>query len=113
MSLDFIKPSMIHSTVFEDNNDALNLSESPKLTPRTNHIAFNYHWFKDQIGECKGIVLRKIESENQKADIFTKGLGDTLFARIRMLLQGVSTHYMYTAVVIPLAVYRRYRVNIP
>ena len=51
LKLDFVKPSMLHSTVFEDNNGALGLAKAPKLTPRTKHIAVKYHWFKDHIGK--------------------------------------------------------------
>jgi hypothetical protein len=47
-----------------------------------------YHFFKDHIGEDKGIVIVKIESEFQKADIFTKGLPMVDFERIRSLLMG-------------------------
>ena len=51
LKLDFVKPAMLHSTVFEDNNGALGLAKAPKLTPRTKHIAVKYHWFKDNIGK--------------------------------------------------------------
>lgn len=74
--------AMLHSTVYEDNNGALILAQSPKMTPMTKHIAVKYHWFRDQIGEEKGIVLEKIDSEYQKADIFTKGLTAVVFKRI-------------------------------
>lgn len=79
---------MVHSAVFEDNNGALSLEISPKLTPLTKKLGVQYHWFRDQIGEEKGFVLSKIKSVNQKADIFTKGLVEAFFVRIRKLLQG-------------------------
>jgi histone deacetylase 1/2 len=88
LKLDFVKPAMIHSTIFEDNNGALGLAKAPKLTPRTKHIAVKYHWFKDQIGEEKGFIIEKVESRDQKADIFTKGLPSILFAHVRKLLMG-------------------------
>ena len=88
MNLEFTKTSLLHSEVFEDNNGALILAQSPKMTPRTKHIAIKYHWFRDKIGEVHGVLLRKIESENQKADIFTKGLSMDLFRKIRKLLVG-------------------------
>ena len=76
------------STVFEDNNGALGLATAPKLTPNTKFFAIKYHWFKEQIGEKKGIILEKVESEFQKADIFTKGMPAQSFERIRKLLMG-------------------------
>ena len=42
------------------------------MTPKSKHIAVKYHWFRQQFG--KEFVIRKIESENLKADMFTKGL---------------------------------------
>ena len=88
LALEFCNPSMMHSQVFEDNNGALVLADIPKMTPRTKHIAVKYHWFRENIGEKFGIILKKIESENQKADILTKGLALEVFRRIRMLLMG-------------------------
>ena len=38
LKLKFVKPVMVKSTVFEDNNGALGLAESPKMTPRNKHI---------------------------------------------------------------------------
>ena len=78
----------IHSTVFEDNNGALILASAPKLTPRTKHIAVKYHFFRSHIGEDKGIQIRKIDTAEQKADIFTKGLQAETFTTIRKLLMG-------------------------
>jgi hypothetical protein len=88
LKLDFMKPAMIHSTIFEDNNGALGLAKAPKLTPRTKHIAVKYHWFKDMIGKEKGFDIVKVESRDQKADIFTKGLTAELFAHVRKLVMG-------------------------
>ena len=33
LNMDFTKPSIMHSTVFEDNNGALGLASSPKIMP--------------------------------------------------------------------------------
>jgi hypothetical protein len=38
-------PTILHSTVFEDNNGALSIATSPKISPRTKHIAVKYHHF--------------------------------------------------------------------
>ena len=72
------------STVYEDNNGAIFVATSPRMTPSSKHIAVKYHWFRQHVG--MEFVIRKIESENQKADIFTKGLQGQIFARIRKLL---------------------------
>ena len=74
------------STTDEDNNGAIVVATSPRMTPTSNHIAVKYHFFRQHVG--KDFVIRKIESENQKADIFTKGLQGQIFVRIRKLLCG-------------------------
>ena len=56
----------------------------PRMTASSKHIAVKYNWFRQHVG--KEIVIRKIESENQKTDIFTKGLQGQIFARIENLL---------------------------
>ena len=73
---------LLHSTVFEDNNGALALATAPKLTLRNKHIAVKYHFFKEHIGEEKGIQIVKIENKFQKADIFTKSLPMVDFERV-------------------------------
>ena len=55
------------------------MATSPRMTPTSNHIAVKYHWFRQHVG--KEFVIRKIESENQKANIFTKGLQGQIFVR--------------------------------
>ena len=77
-----------HSTVFEDNDGVLVLASSPRMSPRTKYIAVKYHWFREYIGENKYIVLKRIATDIQKADILTKGLKEVAFVRIRKLLCG-------------------------
>ena len=74
------------STIYEGNNGAIVVAKSPRMTPTSKHIAVKYHWFRQHVG--KEFVIRKIESENQKAYIFTKGLQGQIFVRIRKLLLG-------------------------
>ena len=69
------------STVYEKNNGDMILETSPTMTLTPNHIAVKYHCIRHNYG--KEFVIRKIYSENQKADIFTKGLQGELFSRIR------------------------------
>ena len=83
-----LSESVIRSKVFEDNNGALTMATAPKMTPRSKHIAVKYHFFKSHIGSDKGIVIKKIDSESQLADIFTKGLERVKFENIRKLLMN-------------------------
>jgi hypothetical protein len=91
LNLKCANPTILHSTVFEDNNGALALATSPKITPRTKHIAVKYHHFRSKIGADKGIIIQRIDTSEQKADMFTKGLGAQQFAYIRGLVMGWKT----------------------
>ena len=77
------------STVWEDNQACLTLANTPlpRMTPRSKHIAIKYHWFRSHLSSTT-IVVKKIDTMEQRADIFTKGLGSTAFRRIRSLVLG-------------------------
>jgi hypothetical protein len=73
MKLLGIKGAVIKPTVFENNNIAITTATAIKMTPPTKHIAVKYHFFKSHINYRNGISLAKIDTNLQKADIFTKG----------------------------------------
>jgi len=77
------------TTVWEDNVGALTLAnlESGQMTPRSKHYAVKYHWFRSKL-KPNDIIIQKIDTKDQKADILTKGLRKDLFERIRKLLCG-------------------------
>ena len=56
------------------------------ITPTPNQFFVKYHWSRQHIG--KEFVIWGFESEDQKADIFTKGLQGELVVRIRKLICG-------------------------
>ena len=74
------------STIYEDNNGVIVVATSSRMTPTSKQIVVNYHWFRQHVG--KEVLIWKIESENQNADILTKGLQGQIFIRIRKLLCG-------------------------
>lgn len=76
-----------HSKVFEDNNGALALAKSPRMTPRSKHIAIHYHFFREQV-QNGSIEILPIDTTEQLADIFTKGMPENSFTTIRKLLMG-------------------------
>ena len=84
----------MHTTIWEDNVGALTLAkmELPRMTPRSKHIAVRYHWFRQYVstddGKDGGIVVKKIGTKDQLANIFTKGLGPMLFEGLRKELCG-------------------------
>ena len=86
LGLDIPIPTL-HCTVFEDNNGAIQLATTPKLRPRTRHIGVKYHHALDKIRQ--GLIsIKKIDTELQRADIFTKALPVDSFTRLRKFLLG-------------------------
>ena len=88
MKLKHNQTTTINSTVFEDNNGALQLALSPKISPRTKHIAIKYHFFRSKVGPGTGIEIKRVDSHENVADIFTKGLMGDRFVCLRKLLMG-------------------------
>ena len=86
--------SSLKCTVFEDNNGCIELAKSPKMRPRTKHIALKYHFFRDQIitetnpeGE---VTILKVDTLFQVADILTKSFARPAFQRLKNLM-GIQT----------------------
>jgi len=83
----FIMEILTYSTIFEDNNSALVLASSPKMMPRSKHIAIKYHFFREVI--WKGIAhIAPIQTEEQLANILTKGLPEQTFSYLWQKLMG-------------------------
>ena len=79
----------INTTVWEDNQGCKMLAtlEPPRMTPRSKHYAIKYHWFRTQL-EPNYIVIKSIDSVEQLADMFTKGLRRVLFEAFRLKAMG-------------------------
>ena len=76
-----------YSTVFEDNNGALQLALQPKYRPRTKNICVKYHHFR-QFVKNKTISIQAIDTSDQEADIMTKPLAKEKFEKFRKLIIG-------------------------
>ena len=81
--------SSFKTTVWEDNMGCLKLANMQvgQYTPRSKHYAVKYHWFRSKLQETR-TTIKYIESNQQKADILTKGLTTDTFRVIRKLLCG-------------------------
>lgn len=78
------------TTVWEDNDACRLLANSgdmPQITPRNKHFATELHWFREHIKPGQIQVLR-VDTKEQRGDIFTKGLGDLEFVKKRKMLMG-------------------------
>jgi hypothetical protein len=81
----------INAQVFEDNQGALFLATNQRITNRTKYFLIKWHWFWANVNsddpELK-IEIVRVESLNQLADYFTKGLSRELFEHNRRGVQG-------------------------
>jgi hypothetical protein len=83
-------------TAWEDNNGALTLAnlDPGQQTPRSRHFDSKCHWFRSHLTrdsaaqEPNSILVLKISTEKQLADLFTKPLPREIFERLRLLLLG-------------------------
>ena len=88
MELKVLTGIILKYTAFEDNNGAITTANAVRMTPRTKHIGVKYNFFKSHIGADKGILLEKIDTLLQKADIFTKGMSPEKFSVMQNLMHG-------------------------
>ena len=79
--------SIPKSLVHEDNTACLKFANMPKMSPRTKHIAIPYHFFRTKVEQLEVKVIG-IDTNNQLADQFTKGLPQDKFVRDRKSLMG-------------------------
>ncbi|XP_065619112.1 secreted RxLR effector protein 161-like [Quercus suber] len=68
--------------VFCDNTSAVNLSKNLVQHSKSKHIEIRYHFIRDLV-EDKIVCLEFINTDNQKADIFTKLLDGPRFESLR------------------------------
>ena len=79
----------IKTKVWEDNIGALTLAnlEPGTSTSRSKHFTIKLHWFRESL-EPNNIEVLKVESKDQIADMFKKGLTKDLFVSLRKMLLG-------------------------
>lgn len=75
------------SKVYEDNEACLKFATLPRMSPRTKHIAIPYHFFREKVAALEISVL-PVDTTNQLADQFTKGLREDDFVRGHTRLLG-------------------------
>lgn len=83
-----IENKQLASIIFEDNVGALEIaSKEAQYRPRTKHIAIRYHHFRDHVADGS-LIIKKIDTKEQIADIFTKPLPRVTFEHLRQKLCG-------------------------
>lgn len=69
-------------TLWVDNIGALALASNPVFHARTKHVEIDYHFIREKIA-AKDISAQYINTNDQIADIFTKGLTTSKFIDLR------------------------------
>ena len=84
------------SDVWEDNNGALTVATTPRITPQSKFFAVKYHFFKEHVKTEDNpngkIDIQKIDTKNQLADIMTKGAVEAIYCPLRDKLMGWNLH---------------------
>jgi hypothetical protein len=83
------KPKIVLK-VLEDNQFCIAMTNNPKVTPCTKHIAIKYHHFRKYIKTQSNpdgfIEIEYCSTEEQIANIFTKPVCGNIFFKLRMLV---------------------------
>ncbi|KAF3679119.1 hypothetical protein FXO38_02909 [Capsicum annuum] len=72
-----------------DNLSAKRLAENPVFHARTRHVEVHYHFIREKDLQ-EEIELKHFRTEDQDADLFTKGLSGNKFERFYHQLGGVN-----------------------
>ena len=79
------------TTLYVDNQSAIQLVRNPVFHKRTKHIDIHFHFVREKVNE-KEIIVEYVPSENQRADIFTKALPRDRFKSICNKLNIITIH---------------------
>jgi predicted RNA-binding protein len=89
VGLDTTEATQSKTAVHENNSGALTLAnmELGQITPQSKFYAIKMHWFRSKL-KPNNIVIVKVDTDLQKADIFTKGLRVVKFINSQNILCG-------------------------
>jgi hypothetical protein len=72
-------------TMLEDNNSCIKITQNNEFHQRTKHIDLKYHFIREAI-EKKIVHIKRLDSKENIADIFTKPLARIQFENLRRKL---------------------------
>ena len=77
-----------------DSMSAINLAKNPIAHGRSKHIEMRFHYLREQVADEK-MDLEQYRTENQIADIMTKGVQVEVFKKLRSMMNVDSLDTMY------------------
>ena len=78
-----------HLTIYCDNTSAINISKNPVQHSQTKHIEIWHHFIRELI-ENGILTLEFIQTDDQKANLFTKPLDSKRFEFLRQNICVIS-----------------------
>ena len=78
------------STIYEDNQGAIELTKNPRFHNRTKHIDVSFHYIREQVN-LKTVSVKYCPTNVMLADIITKGLSRNAFETFRDNLRVKKT----------------------
>lgn len=85
-------PCASETTLYIDNQSAIQLIKNPVYHKRIKHIDVRYHYIREKV-ENKDLAIEYIPSENQRADILTKALPKERFGKL-CISMNLSSMYV-------------------
>ncbi|CAK1358438.1 unnamed protein product [Cercospora beticola] len=76
-------------TLYIDNNAAIKLSKNPEFHARTKHIELRHHFLREQVQDG-AIQIKRVNTKDNLADMFTKALPRATFESILTRLRLIS-----------------------
>ena len=83
-------PQIGATTLFEDNQTCVKMSEALASTPRMQHLDARYHWLREQVVHDKTLRLVYVNTLDQVADCLTKPLSADSIRRFHGALSGMA-----------------------
>lgn len=75
---DLHQPTNEAISLYCNNQSAIRLAENPVFHARTNHVEVHYHFIREKVLQ-EEIKLKHVDTTEQVADLFTKGLSGNKF----------------------------------
>ena len=86
---DLHQPTDYAIPLYYDSQSAIRLTENPMFHARTKHVEVHYHFIREKVLQ-EEIELKHVRTENQAADLFTKGLSGNKFESFYHQLGGAN-----------------------